>query len=112
MDIKNNLKVKKVKNKMKTLINIKTGYSSGAYGCSAEYFTLMAFNDNNLVLSIDYKGLYGSEHRIMEVLENAGYKIVVNTTGVYGKVTGSDKNYSKTEKEAIEYIKQWLKDNA
>jgi hypothetical protein len=97
---------------MKQIINIKTGYSAGQYGCSNEYFTIVWIDQNDNSHAMDYKGMYGSHYRVMEVLQDAGYTIEMNIEGTYGQVKGSDKKWGNTENEAIAYLKLWLSDNA
>ena len=90
----------------KIAYNIKTGYSFGVYGCSAEYFTLI-FDDH----TVNHNGLYGSEYRVCEVLEKAGYNVRYIDTGSYGQLKGSVKRYSLDERKAIETITAFLNDN-
>ena len=78
---------------------VKTGYSSGIYGCSDEHFAAI-FGDN----MIRFSGLYGAEHRVADELKAKGYDVTIHTA-VYGKVTGNDKKWSISEAEAINEIK-------
>ena len=85
---------------------IKTGYSAGSYGCSAEYFTavIITENDQRAVL---FRGLYGSEHRVADVLKQAGYTEFY-MPAVYGKLPTKDGQRAVSEKEAIEEVKEHL----
>jgi hypothetical protein len=69
---------------MKLFTIIKTGYSAGVYGCSNEYFTAIIINDEKTA-SFMFRGLYGEEHRIADIIKEYGYKdFYVN--GAYGKI--------------------------
>lgn len=59
---------------MKHFIIIKTGYSSGVYGCSAEYFTLVIYDPEHdwKMIPINFQGMYGAEYRVAEYLNKAG----------------------------------------
>jgi len=47
---------------MKKFINLKVGYTSGIYGCSGEYFTLIVINGED-IQGFNYEGMYGVEGR-------------------------------------------------
>lgn len=92
---------------MKTFTIIKTGYSAGTYGCSNEYFTLIATDDQGEGTSINFHGLYGTDYRVAEPLKAKGYK-QVHASAPYGQIKGEERTrankYGKSEFEAIEYI--------
>jgi hypothetical protein len=92
---------------MKLFTRIKTGYSSGAYGCTAEYYTIIWIDENG-PHSIQTKGIYGYEYRVCEPLEAAGYKYFGVNDSVYGKIIGETKSYAYSEIAAIEKIKEIL----
>ena len=58
---------------MKKYTTIKTGYSSGVYGCSGEYFTTIVINGDKTDF-FHHKGLYGSEERVNQALKDKGYE--------------------------------------
>lgn len=82
---------------MKMATIIKTGYTSGVYGCSGEYFTLIAINGKNHS-SIKFNGMYGAEERVRTELEKYGYNFFY-TNGEYGKLNSREihkpTNYSE-----------------
>jgi hypothetical protein len=84
----------------------KTGYSSGVYGCSNEFFTLI-YLDNTRLNSISFKGLYGASERVGEAMKGKGYSESY-LSSVIGKVIGEDKKFAMGEKEIIEIIKNTL----
>lgn len=91
---------------MQNFTIIKVGYSSGIYGCSGEYFQVVANNKNNELIGFAFVGMYGSDWRIAEALKNKGYIQQYIRSGTYGKIVGKDKNYFLSEDEAIETIKK------
>lgn len=84
---------------MRLFTTIKTGYTSGAYGCSGEYFTLIMINGAN-TSSIKFNGMYGAEERVRAYLNKKGYKDFY-TNGEYGKLNSREihkpTNYSEYE---------------
>lgn len=92
----------------KIYFTIKTGYSAGSHGCTAEYFTTVYIDDQGAHL-INHKGLYGSEYRVGETLASYGYKCEYSSyTAVYGQVKGDNKRYALSEKDAIQKINDRL----
>jgi hypothetical protein len=73
---------------MRLFTIIKTGYTSGVYGNSGEYFTLIMINNKN-TSSIKFDGMYGAEYRVEEYLKNKGYKSFY-TSANYGKLKRDD----------------------
>lgn len=73
---------------MKQFTTLKVGYSSGIYGCSAEYFTTIVI-DGDKHSTFCFYGMYGAEERIAGALKNLGYTEFY-TPSVYGKVTKKD----------------------
>ncbi len=93
---------------MKTFINTKIGYSAGVYGCSGEYFKLVTCGDKPLILH--YKGMYGVEDRVANVLKDAGFnEIYVGNR--YGQLKGEERKGFLSEMEAIKEVGNWLKGN-
>jgi hypothetical protein len=82
---------------MKMFTIIKTGYTAGSYGCSGEYFTLIAINGKNHS-AIKFNGMYGAEQRVQHELEKYGYKYFY-TSGEYGRLSAREihkpTNYSE-----------------
>ena len=73
---------------MKVFTIIKIGYTAGVYGCTNEYFTLIAIDGDNYD-SRTFYGMYGAEHRVKDALTEQGYKpIYVNS--IYGRMTRND----------------------
>lgn len=93
-------------NNMKLYTTIKTGYSSGVYGCSGEYFTTIIITDNKQDF-FHHKGLYGSEERINKALKEKGYTFFYTCAG-YGKIKSREypKGWYMLENEAINYINE------
>lgn len=84
---------------MKMATIIKTGYTAGVYGCSSEYFTLIAINGKKHS-AIKFNGMYGAEERVRHELEKYGYYFFY-TSGEYGKLNAREihkpTNYSEYE---------------
>lgn len=82
---------------MKMATIIKTGYTAGVYGCSGEYFTLIAINGKKHS-AIKFNGLYGAEERVARELEKYGYNFFY-TSGEYGRLNSREihkpTNYSE-----------------
>lgn len=82
---------------MKIATIIKTGYTAGVYGCSGEYFTLIAINGKNHSY-IKFNGMYGAEERVRSELEKYGYYFFYTNTE-YGKLNSREihkpTNYSE-----------------
>ena len=84
---------------MKVATIIKTGYSSGIYGCSGEYFTCIftSKNASKGLMSFKFNGMYGVEDRVAEAMRNKGYTMAYCQAD-YGKLTRKDimkNNYSE-----------------
>jgi hypothetical protein len=69
---------------MKLFTIIKTGYSSGIYGCSNEYFTAIVIKDD-ITSSYMFRGLYGEDERMKSLLVEQGFKPFYSY-GAYGKI--------------------------
>lgn len=89
----------------KLFIIMKTGYSAGVYGCSAEYFKLVVVKKGEMK-SISFQGMYGPEERVAETLRDKGFKQNYCPYCGFGKITGKDKNLAMSETEALEWIKK------
>lgn len=100
---------------MKTFTILKVGYSVGVYGCSNEFFTCIytstprekkIYNVSGLS-SFSFKGMYGVEERIKEVMKEKGFKESYCPSN-FGQLKGEDKYWIgfKSENQAIEYIKR------
>ena len=63
---------------------LKVGYSKGIYGCSNEYFTCIYTNKQGFN-SFSFKGMYGVEERVAEVLKSKGLEEVYTPTD-YGLI--------------------------
>lgn len=70
---------------MKNATIIKTGYSSGVYGNTGEYFTVIYTTPKGLK-SFKFNGQYGVESRIRALFEDKGYTIDYCQAD-YGKLT-------------------------
>lgn len=93
---------------MKHFIIIKTGYSSGVYGCTAEYFTLIIYDPSHSWVLVPYYfyGMYGAEHRVAEYLHQAGLKGYSGSYSAdYGKVPYREKR-GMNEHAMIEELKK------
>jgi hypothetical protein len=93
----------------KTFITLQVGYSwSRMYGKTAEYFTTIIINGND-IKSISHYGMYGSDERINRALTEKGYenKYIAND---YGLITRKEawKGFM-SENEALEEIKKEIK---
>lgn len=104
---------------MKTFTIIKVGFSTARYGLSDEYFTCVYTSTprerklySGGLHSFSFKGLYGSEDRIAEVMEARGYRFSY-CSNTCGQIGGENKKWPgfKSEKEAIEYIKGGFKND-
>ena len=98
---------------MKQYTIIKTGYSSGVYGCSAEYFTLIVFDTDKQKTYPDihhFWGLYGAEDRIAEHLKQAGYSGGIYSSN-YGKVPSREKKIGNNEHATLEELKKRYRQN-
>ena len=73
---------------MKKYTTIKVGYTAGVYGCSGEYFTTIII-DGDKHTSICHYGMYGSEERVNQALNDLGYSQFY-TPSDYGKMAKKD----------------------
>ena len=70
----------------------KVGYTSGVYGCTGEYFSLVitdATKDNKYITQYFFSGMYGPEERIASILKQAGFDDK-HIHSIYGKLTRKD----------------------
>lgn len=70
----------------------KIGYTSGIYGCSGEYFSLVITNGeikDKYIRQYFFHGMYGPEERIAGILKQAGYEDK-HIHSIYGKLTRKD----------------------
>lgn len=83
----------------------KVGYTAGVYGCSNEYFHLIAF-DGERVHNYTLAGMYGAEDRVAQALKDKGYTELY-TNSVWGKLTRNDipKKLVQSEYDLLETIK-------
>lgn len=87
----------------KQFTTIKVGYSSGIYGCSAEYFTTIWISDTGLN-AMHFQGLYGTEERVAREFKNKGYEEQYSFQE-YGKLTRKDMIKAFiSEQKAIELV--------
>lgn len=88
---------------MKAFITLKTGYTTGIYGCSGEYFNTIIINDE-VITSVAHSGMYGSEERVNQALKDKGFKETYIPND-FGKMTKKDlwKGFV-SEQEAIKFI--------
>ena len=88
---------------------IKTGYSSGVYGRSDEYFTWIVIRGNNIG-TFRTKGLYGTGYQYAEAdLKAMGFECFP-TSAIYGKVVRSDyKGFRWDNEEDITYFAKFGK---
>jgi hypothetical protein len=91
---------------MKTFINMKTGYSAGMYGCSNEYFTLIAIDEDRF-FSVAYKGMYGAENRVESPLRENGFKPYWAGAN-WGKLPAKDGRLAKSETEALRLVNEFV----
>lgn len=91
---------------MKLFTIIKTGYSSGIYGCSDEYFTVIIVKDD-VTSSYMFKGLYGEDERMKALLIEQGYKPFYSY-GAYGKIPSRE--YKASTFNSIEEISNKVKE--
>lgn len=91
---------------MKKYTTIKTGYSSGVYGCSGEYFTTIVINGDRTDF-FHHKGLYGSGERVNNALKDKGYEFFYTCAG-YGKIKAREypKGWYMSETQAIKHINE------
>lgn len=90
---------------MKIFATIKIGYSSGAYGCTGEYFNTIIIADNGME-NILYHGMYGVEDRIGAVLKEQGFEQRY-LRSVFGRMKqGEVRGKFLSEHEAIEELRQ------
>lgn len=83
----------------------KTGYSSGVYGCSAEYFTCI-FTHREGLRSFRFYGMYGAEERIEQALKDLGFEYFY-CPSEYGKVPRNEgTKYAHTEYTVLENLKE------
>jgi hypothetical protein len=70
---------------------LKTGYTSGVYGRTGEYFNLMIVKTSPELDFNTYKfhGLYGAENRVEQVLKDKGYQKIPSDAN-YGKLKRLD----------------------
>jgi hypothetical protein len=93
---------------MKQFTTIKVGYSSGIYGCSAEYFTTIWIDDTG-INSMHFQGLYGTDDRVANEFKAKGYEQQY-TFEEYGKLTRKDMlEPFISEQKAIELVKTRVK---
>lgn len=88
------------------------GYSCGVYGCSNEYFTAIIVNteERDPMSGVPFKGLYGAEYRIAEVLKAKGYEQYYTASGDFGRMSAREvSSRFWNETEAIEYINKNIK---
>lgn len=94
---------------MKCFGIIKTGYTSGIYGNSGEYFTCVFVNSKGMK-SFCFNGQYGVEERVSRMMQDRGYKDFY-ISGDYGQLKRKDiaskRTYSEwvVEKNIDELIK-------
>lgn len=89
---------------MKQFTTLKVGYTTGAYGCSGEYFTAILINGKKTGY-IRFSGLYGAEERVRAALEAKGWKYFY-TPSVFGKMKKSeDATYFNDEHVVVKQIK-------
>lgn len=92
---------------MKAFGIIKTGYTSGIYGNSGEYFTCVFVNSKGMK-SFKFNGQYGVESRVSHAIQKLGYKdFYIN--GNYGKLVRKDIFHSYSETQVIDNIKELLR---
>lgn len=85
----------------KLFTQFKVGYSSGMYGCSNEYFTLI-YTDASGLHSINHYGLYGSDERVARAMKERGYTQQHVQSPNYGKMSLREaKPYFISEDQAI-----------
>lgn len=93
---------------MKSIMISKIGYTAGIYGCTNEYFKVIAITGEKTDSFILY-GMYGAEDRLMRYFTEAGYNRE-HTPSVYGQLKRNDlkyyKHHTKSETEAIEEAKR------
>ena len=93
---------------MKMFTILKTGYSSGYYGCSAEYFTCI-FTHKGSLKCFRFYGMYGAEERVGALMVKKGYKGFY-TSAEWGKVPAREaQKYSNSEHIIIQNIDELLK---
>lgn len=90
----------------KTFTIIKIGYSSGVYGCSNEYFTLIYTDKKESLKSQSFYGMYGSSERVSAVMKDKGYKEKY-TQSFFGRMTRKDLTKNCISEHSIinDYIK-------
>lgn len=96
---------------MKQFTMPKVGYTSGAYGCTGEYFTLILINGKQ-TRNFTFHGLYGAEERVRSALIGKGWRFF-HTSSPFGKLVRSDVNrpYILNEYEMVELIKNNFKNS-
>lgn len=100
--------------KTKIFTITKTGYTTGIYGCTGEYFTLNYTYINKTTGDLEmnffhFQGMYWADERVREAMENKKFRYQYSNAN-YGKLVKKD-IYPNTmdEYEAIEYIKNNFK---
>jgi hypothetical protein len=83
---------------MRLFTTIKTGYTTGASGCTGEYYTTTLINSHGVTASLKWNGLFGAEYRVAEYLRSKGYKEFY-VSAEYGKLNSREihkpTNYSE-----------------
>lgn len=92
---------------MKLFTITKTGYSSGTYGCTDEYYTYIVINGEETTGGW-FKGLYGEDYRVKEKIEKLGYKFF-HTNSAYGKIPQREykADFFDTSDEIVEKVKEF-----
>lgn len=85
----------------------KVGYSAGVYGCSNEYFVMVATIKGELRY-LPFKGMYGVEERVARIMTENGYTKVFLGSTPGGQLKGNGKLGYANEDAAIREIKELL----
>lgn len=90
---------------------IKVGYSAGIVGCTNEFFTLVYIDKLGELRSKHFKGMYGEEHRVGDILKGAGYNDVY-IGGTYGQLKGEMRSWRgwKYGNEVIKELEEEFKE--
>lgn len=93
----------------KLAIMSKVGYSAGVYGCSNEFFALTIITVSLMGTiantNLNFKGLYGSDARVKELLKSKGF-ILIENYHQYGKMTSKEAKSFLYENQVIETLSQ------
>jgi hypothetical protein len=70
---------------------IKVGYSAGLVGCTNEFFVCI-YTGKEKMESFGFKGMYGVEDRVREIMQGRGYEYSY-IPSQFGQIKGRDKNW-------------------